>query len=77
MFDSSVAANVFAASVLFKMETRRGAEKTLSSRYYISMPADETEVSVSSAVPFGIPGLLALTPEILVHMRKKKKEALF
>lgn len=31
MFDSCGAANVFAASVLFKMEKRRGEEKTLSS----------------------------------------------
>lgn len=49
---------------------KRGG-KTLSSRYYISMPADETEVSVSCPIPFGIPALSVVTADIPAHVERK------
>lgn len=67
-FDFYGAASVFAARALFKREE---GKKNISSRYYISMPADETEVSVSSPVPFGIPALSVVTPDIPVHVERK------
>lgn len=68
------------------LKGKRGKKKNVASATILAVPADETEVSVSSPVPFGIPAHSVVTSDIPAnverkslreHSFKKKKKVLF
>lgn len=48
-----------------------GGGGCLAAATILTLPADETEVSVSSPVPFGIPAHSVVTPDIPAHVERK------
>lgn len=69
------------------LKGKRGKKKKTAAATLLALPADETEVSVSSPVPFGIPAHSVVTSDIPAHVemkslrehsfKKKKKKVLF
>lgn len=54
------------------LKGKRGKKKqNLAAATLLALPADETEVSVSSPVPFGIPAHSVVTSDIPAHVERK------
>lgn len=77
---------MFLLRVLCLKGKREKKQKNLAAATLLALPADETEVSVSSPVPFGIPAHSVVTSDIPAHVErkslrehsfKKKKKILF